>query len=436
MPFPDRPVPIPDRLRQLIGRLISAGYEAYLVGGFLRDLILGRPTHDYDLATSATPEEVTALFADYRILPIGLAHGTVTVMDGDFLVEVTTFRKEGVYSDFRHPDQVWFTDSIEDDLARRDFTINAMAWHPAWGWTDPWGGLSDLDRGLIRAVGDPGRRFGEDALRIVRALRFAAELGFEIEEATLRAMEKKADLLRHLAPERLRIELERLLVGPWTVRVLDRHAGLMAAIIPELHELARQKDKAGRNLYQVALDRLAAVSVDPVRRLAALLYDVEDVVCAGSALSVGRRLRFSNQDLGRIDRLAVSRELAVAGDERTVWRLLHRWGKDAFFEVLELWQADAGARGSAGRVRQEELESVAATARRLVDSGRTLGLADLQLDGHDLAARGYRGAEIGQGLETLLERVCVDGLPNEREALLRALEETGAGRRASDLLHP
>ena len=175
---------VPPHIRSLIDRLNAADYECYVVGGFLRDLLLDRPTHDIDLATSALPEEVMALFSDYRTIPTGLIHGTVPVLAEDDPVEVPTFRKEGLYSDHRRPAEVWFTKSLEEDLKRRDFTINALAWHPDLGLVDPFGGRTDLEDGIIRAVGRPTDRFHEDALRILRALRLASELGFSIEHKT------------------------------------------------------------------------------------------------------------------------------------------------------------------------------------------------------------------------------------------------------------
>lgn len=417
----ERPFSIPDPVLQLIDRLNGAGFVCYVVGGYLRDLLLQRPTRDYDLATSATPEEVAEVLSSYRVLPTGLVHGTMTVMAGEEMVEVTTFRKEGTYSDFRHPDQVWFTGSIEDDLARRDFTINAMAWHPARGLIDPWGGKEDLDKRLIRAVGEPQKRFEEDALRILRALRFCSELGFEIEAETRRALEKAGRLLAHMAPERIRIETERILAGPNLARVLEDFARLMREAIPALEFLWQQPAAGEKSLYQVAVRRTLAVSPDPVKRMATLLYDLDEVPCADSATSVARSLRFSKEDIEKIHLLASSKSRKFEPGQRAVWRLLHLWGEAVFFDVMEIRKADAQARYAGDQDRMAKLEEVSLVAGELIASGRNLHLADLAVDGRDLLARGYRGPAIGRILERLLERVCVDGLANRKDSLLREL---------------
>jgi tRNA nucleotidyltransferase (CCA-adding enzyme) len=413
---------VPDQIRQLIDLLNQAGYDCFVVGGYLRDLMLGRPTHDYDLATSATPEEVAKVLSAYRTLPTGLIHGTVSVHTEDLVVEMTTFRKEGSYSDFRHPDQVWFTESIEEDLARRDFTINAMAWHPSRGLIDPWGGRADLALRLIRAVGDPDRRFSEDALRILRALRFRSQLGFALESETSMAMGRKRQLLSHIAPERVRIELERLLAGPEAASVLEDYGEVMEVLIPQLELLRQSRTEDGLSSYELAVKRLTGLTADPVKRLAALLYDVDQLDCEGDAASIARDLRFSKKEIQEIDLLTRSKNEGLEAEERAVWRLLHHWGQKTFFDVLELRKADALARFPAGSDQEANLQEVVRLARKLISEGRALSLADLAVDGHELKAKGYQGPEIGLLLEKLLERVCIDGLSNDRESLLRELE--------------
>ncbi|HPX92644.1 MAG TPA: hypothetical protein PK646_02855 [Bacillota bacterium] len=417
---------IPGHVRRLIDLLNGAGFSCFVVGGYLRDLILQRPTHDYDLATSATPEEVAAVMSDYRTLPTGLVHGTLTVISEGERVEITTFRKEGNYSDFRHPDQVWFTESIEEDLARRDFTINAMAWHPRQGLIDPWGGRKDLEKRLIRAVGIAGKRFEEDALRIFRALRFSSELRFEIEGVTRHAMEKASPLLRHVAPERLRLELERMLTGVNLAAVLEDHASTLAVAFPALESLRGAQAGEKESLYQIAVRRTAGVSPDPVKRLVALFYDLEEVSCADSAATVAQALRFSRDDLAKIQLLSASKAVEISEDLRSIWRLLHGWGEIGFFDVMELLLADTRARHPRDSLRESVLERVKQSAAELVAGGRNLSLADLAVDGRDLIALGYRGPAIGRGLELLLEAVCVEGVENRKTVLLRELDRFGA----------
>lgn len=417
---PSLPAPVLD----LIGIFNQAGFECFVVGGFLRDFFLGRPTRDLDLATSARPPQVADLLSPYyRTLPTGLAHGTLTVLADQERIEVTTFRREGVYSDFRHPDEVWFTDSLEEDLARRDFSINAMAWHPDRGLIDPWQGRPDIDRKLIRAVGVAHKRFGEDALRILRALRFSSELGFAIEPVTRQALRKQGPLLAHVARERIRLELEGLLTGPHVEKVLAGYARILYRIIPELASLSKTQ-------YDAAVKRVGQVSPDPLKRMAALLLDLDEVLCAGTAQAVAQSLRFSKVQTERIGLLAGSRTLKLDSNRRSVWRALHALGQEVFFDVLDLWRADQAASGQGDG--PDALEEIAETANQLLAEGRNLSLADLAIDGNDLRAQGEKGPAIGRRLERLLEAVCVDGLSNDRQTLLnwrdpQASENIGSG---------
>lgn len=267
---------LPAPVRKVINRLEENGYEAWLVGGSLRDLLMGRVPHDYDLATNARPEQVQALFNHHA--DVGLRHGTVMIIEDGMPIEVTTFRKEGEYSDSRHPDEVAFVDSIEDDLARRDFTINAMAYNPKKGLVDPFGGQNDLNARLIRAVGDPDRRFQEDALRMLRAWRFAAQLGFQIEENTLAALEKKSNMerLEAISAERIMDEFTRILVSDHP-EVIEHMTGLMEPWIPEL-QVMLDTDQINPHHYtdvlHHTLDALKRLNTkDPMVAWALLLHD-------------------------------------------------------------------------------------------------------------------------------------------------------------------
>ncbi len=415
MPAREDLIHIPTPVRSLIDRLDAAGYDCFIVGGYLRDLLLDRPTQDIDLASSATPEEAAELFSAYKVIPTGLAHGTLTILTEGQRVELTTFRREGAYSDHRHPDQVWFTDSIEADLSRRDFTINALAYHPARGLLDPWGGRQDLKRGLIRAVGDPRSRFREDALRILRAIRFRSELGFALEERTEAAAKATGHLLGHVAPERLRIELERLLCGEGAEDALLEFAEVIGVVIPEIKDLGRGEG-SGPSRLEAAARRLGGVAPTPVKRFAALLYDS---YLPATVLSAARRLRFSNDSVKQIERLVSSRTEEIEPETRSVWRALHLFGRTGFFDVLELRLADSRALAPE---ESDRLERIGGIAEGLIREGRDLTLAQLALDGHDLMELGYRGRAVGELLDWLLEKVCVEGIPNRREALLSQLE--------------
>ena len=409
---------LPEEVRQIMDRLQGAGYAVYVVGGFLRDLLLQKPTHDIDLASSATPDQVRALFPDYKLLPTGLAHGTLTILAGDRLIELTSFRREGPYSDHRHPDQVWFTQSIEEDLARRDFTINAMAYHPDQGLLDPWGGLKDLDARLIRAVGRPRDRLGEDALRIMRGLRFASQLAFDLEADTRQAMRDQSPLLDKLAPERLKPELEAFLGGQAVARFLVEEAQIWGQLIPELDPLGREGRDQAWSLDQLSR-RLTAVRPDPLMRMAALLYDLH---MPSRAMTVLRRLRFTNDQVKSMDLLLSAKSLELAADRRSLCRALRLLGQDLFFDHLALRLADSRACLPQNTRQTQELEAVGFMARQLIDQGHFLDLSDLAINGRDLLALGYRGPAIGVRLDQILEAVCRGQVSNQRQALLQFLE--------------
>ncbi len=412
------PILIPGPVRTLMDRLREAGYDCFIVGGYLRDLLLGRPTQDIDLASSATPEEAAELFSSYKVIPTGLAHGTLTILIEGERIELTSFRREGAYSDHRHPDQVWFSDSIEEDLSRRDFTMNAIAYRPDRGFVDPWGGRQDLERRLIRAVGDPHLRFREDALRIFRALRFRSELGFDLEKETEEAVRATGHLLERVAPERLRLELERFLCGPGASAALLDFAEVLAVVIPEIKSLGQGRE-ADPPLLELAARRLAGVAPDPVMRFAALLYDAH---LPSTVLSAARRLRFSNDRVKKIELLVSAKAEEIEPVTRSVWRALHLFGESDFFSVLELRLADSQAYGGGRKREAGRIRRIGEIAEKLILEGRNLTLSDLALDGKDLLERGYRGKAVGQGLERLLEQVCVDGIPNRRESLLEELD--------------
>ena len=314
----------PEAAREAIHRLHEAGYEAYLVGGCVRDSLLGRTPGDWDITTAALPEQVEAVFAGERIIETGLKHGTVTVLLDGLPLEITTFRTEAAYSDHRHPDAVAFTPSLTEDLARRDFTINAMAWSPEDGLQDPFGGQTDLERKLIRCVGDPYKRFDEDALRILRALRFAAQLDFAIDPATAAAAHALRDTLALVSRARIAVELTRLLCGPAARRIVVDYWEILSVPLPELAAMAGLDQRSKYHCYDVlehCAAALEAVPPEPVLRWAALLHDVGKPACftldeagrghfyghakAGGPMAreIMTRLRFDKDTVNRVSRL-------------------------------------------------------------------------------------------------------------------------------------
>ena len=432
--------PIPCEVDTALRRLTAAGFEAYLVGGCVRDALLGRPCSDYDVATSALPAEVEAVFAGEKLIETGLRHGTVTVLLAGRPVEITTFRVDGDYADARHPDAVAFTRSLTEDLARRDFTVNAMACGRDGALVDPFGGRRDLAARVIRCVGDPAARFGEDALRILRALRFSAALDFTIEPATAAALRAQADRLAAVSAERVREELTKLLCGVGAHRIVAQFADVLGAVLPELLPL-RGFDQ--RSPYH-ALDALehtaavvAAVPPEPALRWAALLHDIAKpetfsvgpdgighfyghaARSAELADAIARRLRFSNTLRERVVLLVREHGRQIEPTRPAVRRALAKLPPDAFFQLLELMRADAAGHSAAGRARRVPTEEFRAVAEELLRERACFSLRDLAVTGSDLLAAGCPpGPPVGAALSSLLGAVLDERVPNEKSALL------------------
>lgn len=378
---------IPKGVRAVMERISAADREAYLVGGCVRDTYRGEEPHDYDITTSAFPEELLKIFEGERIIPTGLQHGTVTVLTEEGPVEVTTYRQDGDYSDHRHPDGVTFTRSLTEDLARRDFTMNAMAMDLSGALTDPFGGRADLAVGLIRCVGEAERRFEEDALRILRALRFAARFGFGLEEQTAEAMKKKKHLLKEIAAERIFSEFCGLLEGAYSADVLKDYGEILKVILPQL-ELSAQRLTLLKELPQEAALRMAA------------LLPRE----AGETLAF---LKPSNRFRATVELLLRERKRDCPAERLAVRRRCVELGAENFITLCRYRQAEA----------------CRTVAEALLAEGACLSVRQLAVDGKELAALGLQGPEIGAALNSLLEQVTQEKLPNEKNALMEALKQ-------------
>ncbi len=396
---------IPRGPRLILERLEAAGFEAFLVGGCVRDLCRGVAPHDWDICTSAEPTETMAVFAGERVLPTGLRHGTVTVLLDGKPFEVTSFRTDGGYSDGRHPDSVRFVRNLSEDLQRRDFTINSMAMASDGTVRDPFGGEQDLMLRLIRCVGEPERRFSEDGLRVMRALRFASALDFSIEPKTGEALRRAAPMLRKVAAERIQTELFRLLTGPGAGCVLREFPEPFAVFWPELSPGAERWDEAVR--------AVETAPPDLILRLGALLSPVE-----GDAETLLRRLRAESSLVERVTALVRNRNASPPEDDRSFLRLLSQLGPETFFDVAAL----------------NRWETAVSRARTLLSEGACLSIRDLAVDGRDVLALGVSpGPEVGRVLHRLLDAV-LDGEPeNKKEPLLKRLREMldGDGYRIS-----
>lgn len=435
---------IPETVARCLEALEQAGFEAYCVGGCVRDRLLGKEPHDFDLCASATPEEMKTLFHDRALVLAGEKHGTVGVVTEEGVVEITTFRKEGTYADNRHPDRVEFVTDIRQDLARRDFTVNAMAWSPKRGLQDPFGGEQDLKKGILRCVGDPETRFREDALRILRGLRFSVTYDLTPEPETEQAMLGLTGLLDHLARERVFGEFCGFLPQINKAQLL-KYAPIITQVIPELKPTLGFDQHSPHHRYDLythiaqVVDRVPG---DLTLRWAALLHDVGKIPTftrdetgrghfyghaqAGAEMADGilRRLKAPTA-LRRQAVLLIEQHMTrLMPEKRLLKRYLGRWGRETVEQLLYLQQADMGSKGIPGEEEQEAFETLWRLLKEAEQDSACLTRKDLALTGHDLASLGYQGREIGARLEELLEAVLDERVKNEKEALLGYLKRT------------
>jgi tRNA nucleotidyltransferase (CCA-adding enzyme) len=436
-------VDLPQGVTFLIGELESAGFEAWAVGGCVRDSLLGLAPHDWDICTNARPEQTLAVFAGRRVIETGIKHGTVTVLFDNVPYEVTTYRTDGVYSDSRRPDSVSFVVSLKEDLSRRDFTVNAMAYHPIRGLYDDFGGAEDLKNNIIRCVGDPAIRFTEDALRIMRALRFSATYGFSIEEKTSQALLDLKDRLLLIAPERIREELMRLIAGAGAAFVLREYSPVIFTVLPELapmHNHMQFNPCHHLDIWEHTLISVSAVTPEPALRLAMLLHDAgkpacffrdekgvghfyghpkESVKIAGEIMT---RLRFDNQTMKTVEELVLHHDDVIAANEKNVLHWLNRIGEIRFRQLIMVKRADAMAQHP--DKREEKLLDIAALDDCLefvLQKKLPYKLKDLAITGEDLKSIGIApGPSVGRLLNTLLEQVMDGELQNDKAALLKA----------------
>ena len=393
----------------LLTRLHAAGHAAYAVGGCVRDSLLGQTPHDWDLCTSATPEQVLELFGKAHCIPTGLQHGTVTVKHGGELYEITTFRTEGAYSDGRHPDHVAFVPDVKEDLARRDFTINAMAYNAEEGLIDPFGGQNDLAAGIVRAVGEPQRRFEEDALRILRLYRFAARFSFAIDPATGQAARALCRHLDCVSEERIAEELSRLLAAPAPGAYLE--AEVLAVIFPELDAAELPESRRILDALEPGMEHV------PVR-LAALLCPLGE---AGARAAL-KRLKCSNALTGTVATLVREAAAGMPGAALTLTarRFLSRYDLATITDLTALCSARHPEQAEAFAALQQE-------AARLVETNACCRINQLAVNGRDLMDAGIRpGPGLRWVLDALLEQVLTGQLPNEKAALLAAAAQVAA----------
>lgn len=439
-------IALPEKVKYIIDTITKAGYEAYAVGGCIRDCILGRKPDDWDITTSASPCQVKALFL--HTIDTGIRHGTVTVMVEREGFEVTTYRIDGVYEDGRHPKEVAFTASLAEDLKRRDFTINAMAYNEEAGLVDLFGGMEDMGRKVIRCVGNPAERFGEDALRLMRAVRFSAQLGYGIEDETAAAMKKLSPNLVLVSAERIQSELVKLVISPHPENLrIACETGITKAILPEFDACMETGQNNPHHCYSVGehiLKSMEAVRPDKALRLAMLFHDMgkpatltmddegiahfhgHPQVSRDIAEKILKRLRFDNHTIHRVTSLVKYHDYDVGPELGSVRRAMMKMGEDIFLGMLEVKKADLKAQSSYMRQEKEaRLEALYEAYEQIKAREQCVSLKDLAVTGRDLIKEaGMKpGPEIGAMLSRLLDMVVEEPSLNEREILLLKAKE-------------
>ena len=436
---------LPTPVARALSVLEACGYEGYTVGGCVRDSLLGRAPNDWDITTNATPEEMKVCFKGFRVIETGIRHGTLTVIVDGMQLEITTYRNDGEYLDNRHPVQVTFSKNIEDDLSRRDFTVNAMAYHPQKGFVDLFGGREDLQNRIIRAVGDAKTRFEEDGLRILRAIRFAAVLDFDIAEDTAKAVHACKNLLSGIAAERIREELCKLICGPGAVRILREYIDVISVFLPELARCVGFEQNTKYHCYDVFEHTLQALALcedyDLVTRLGILLHDIGKPLCYTEDEQGGHfkghapvgveitkevlsRLRFDNETIRRMELLVEWHDIPLSAEKKRVKRLLQKLSDADILRLLEIKRCDRLAHAPDFREMPPDLARIPSVMEEIRVEDACLSLRTLAIGGDDLMALGVpKGKQIGELLHALLDDVIEERLPNEKEALLQAAKE-------------
>lgn len=430
---------IPTIAEIIFEKLQKAGYECFLVGGCVRDILMGKAPHDIDITTDATPEETKSVFSDFHTLDIGIKHGTITVIIEGEPIEITTYRTESVYTDGRHPDKVTFTKNIRDDLSRRDFTCNAIAFSPSAGIVDPFGGIADIKSKTLRCVGIAEERFREDSLRILRALRFASVLGFEIEKETEEAMYTCRELINIVSPERIYTEITKMLCGKNAGRILSGYSDILAVALPEIKAMKGFQQHNFHHIYDV-LNHTAKVvdSIYPAvdLRLAALFHDCGKPDCfsldekgvghfySHASISASKtdealkRLRCDNVTREKVVKLVKIHDSPIESDNRVIKKKLQKYGEEIFFDLIKLQRADNMGLSPDYLYRQKTYDKLEEIARQIIEENQCFSLKDLAVGGRDMISLGLKGKDIGTALDKLLKAVIEEKCENDKGSLM------------------
>lgn len=439
-----RAAQIPKQIIKAIRLLNEHNYEAYLVGGSVRDLLQAKIPADFDLTTSATPEQNMRVFSEYQTIPVGLKYGTIKVIIDQMPVEITTYRVEQGYSDHRHPDTIKFSTDLKQDLSRRDFTINALAFHPEEGLVDPFSGYHDLNNKIIRTVGQPEERFSEDALRILRALRFASSLNFAIDQNTKIAIKSHQLLLKNIAVERINQEFSQIMVSSNINSILTEYRDLFAVFIPELRKSFDFEQRNPYHAFDVFRHTVEVISNTPPQldlRLAALYHDlgkpdtfsIDDQgighfynhpkKSAQIARTNMQELKFEKKLIDTVETLVLYHDYPLELDKTILKRRLHKFGEKMLDKLITLKKADT--MGKAKTIQTEQvayLNEISLMIDQIVRTKPALQITDLEIDGNDAIRLGLQGPEIGRALGEIFELVLTEQLENKRKPLLEVLK--------------
>ncbi|MBQ6935666.1 MAG: CCA tRNA nucleotidyltransferase [Clostridia bacterium] len=435
-------IEIPEKINAIITHYEKNGYEAYCVGGSIRDSVMGISIGDWDITTSALPTETKELFKNEKIVETGIKHGTVSIIKDHEAIEVTTFRIDGEYSDNRHPENVSFTRSLKEDLKRRDFTVNALAYSHSSGIIDLYGGLSDIEKKVIRTVGNPQERFNEDGLRIMRALRFASTLGFTIEEETKKAIHKQKHLLKNISVERISVELNKLLLGNNVFNILTEFADVFAVIIPEIEPCIDFKQYGKKHAYDVWTHICHTVDTIPnnkILRITMLLHDLGKVpthklnengdstfknhalVGGEMAREILTRLRFDKKTINRVSFLVSHHDFEPPATKIELKKKMKVLTPEDIRTLLTIKKSDRGALSESYRDISKESEQVLVWLNEIEEMGECVTIAQLKINGTDLIKFGLKNEEIGKKLDYLLDCVIEEKVTNTKQALLSFL---------------
>ncbi|MBQ8967490.1 HD domain-containing protein [Ruminococcus sp.] len=443
-------IKIPGYVTPVLNRLLQNEYESYIVGGCVRDAMMNNEPHDYDVCTNCTPDKMVDIFKDFHTIETGLKHGTLTIMSEHMPVEVTTYRSDGEYTDHRRPDTVKFETELREDLKRRDFTINAMCYNPDDGLVDMFGGAEDLKNKLIRCVGTAEERFDEDALRILRALRFASVLDFNIEENTAAAMRSKAYLLSAISAERIFSELKKLLCGKAVCRIMTEYSDLITIILPEISDCIGCVQNNVHHCYDVyehICHSIENIEPDEELRLTMLFHDIakpskkttdEDgtdhfklhqLASADVAEAVLSRLKSSNKTLKLVADLVREHDDRILPKRRSVKRFLAKYDYDFFDKWLKVRRADTLAQSNYLRAEKlAELDELTRLGAEIKEEMSCLKVSDLAINGHDMISLGFQGQQIKSALNFALDNVIDELVENDHDILVAFIKENFNGQ--------